>query len=73
MHSIKDIDYKNHEICIYGDGYGFFTVDIRIDDTDGHMMQGFAGLASLSEAESVGKAFIDGLHHVEETGIQFKN
>jgi hypothetical protein len=70
MNTLQSLEYKGNEIIILQDKDNLFAVDIRIDDYDGEMIQGYCGLASESEAISVGQAFIDGLRHVEETGIQ---
>ena len=63
---IRELMYKGHELVIIKQINDSYIVDIRIDDYDGHMMQGYGGLSSDSEAESVGKAFVDGLVHYEE-------
>ncbi len=64
---IKAFHYKGHEIEIsYQESDERYTADIRIDDYDGHTVQGFCGLKTESEAVSVAQAFIDGLHYTEE-------
>ncbi|KTD71835.1 hypothetical protein Lste_0120 [Legionella steelei] len=64
---IKEFHYKGHEIEIsYQESDERYTADIRIDDYDGHTVQGFCGLKTESEAVSVAQAFIDGLHYTEE-------
>jgi hypothetical protein len=71
MNTVHAFLYKGNEIIILFDqNEELYAVDIRIDDYDGHMIQGYCGLGSESEAISVGKAFVDGLRHVEESGIQ---
>ena len=71
MNHIQDLEYKGHDIVIIQDNDKFIA-DIRVDDYDGHMMQGYGNLGSQSEAVSVAKAFIDGLYHVEETDTQHR-
>ncbi|HHF7367764.1 TPA: hypothetical protein ACPSKY_002908 [Legionella bozemanae] len=64
---IKTLRYKEHEIEIsYQEFDERYIADIRIDDCDGHTVQGFCGLNTESEAVSVAQAFIDGLHYTEE-------
>lgn len=67
MLHIKHIQYKGHEITIIREeSTKRYMADIRIDDYDGHTMQGFCGLETESEAITVAQAFVDGLHYIEE-------
>lgn len=61
MNTIDAFEYKGNEIIILEEPDGCFVVDIRSDDYDGELMQGYFDLGSESEAISVGKAFVDGL------------
>ena len=78
MNTLQAFEYKGNEIITLSyrdvelDTDELYAVDIRIDDYDGEMMQGYCGLRSESEAISVGKAFVDGLRHVEETDTQHR-
>ena len=72
METISTFEYKGNEIIILLGKNDLYAVDIRIDDYDGHMMAGYCHLASESEAQSVSKAFVDGLRLVEEIDIQHR-
>lgn len=60
MKHIKDLEYKGHEIVIMQDSTGY-AVDIRSDNFDGEMVDGYLELATQADAINKGKEVVDKL------------
>jgi len=59
MESIKDFTYKGHEIMVFKDDDGTFIVDIREDDFQGAIAQGFLDFDSAEGAAQEGRNYVD--------------
>jgi hypothetical protein len=60
MTHIIDEEYRGHEIVFLMQSDGLITVDIRSDNFDGEMLQGYSDLISVVDARNKATGFIDG-------------
>ncbi len=66
MHTIRDFIYNGCKIIIVFDINDLYAVTIHSSDQESEIMNCYYGVQSEHEAESVGKAFVDGLEYAEE-------